>query len=58
MNDLLLASFEKFDGRDKMYIWFFICVLGVIAVLPLYFMSVEHIKLQERYGKKKGTKIG
>lgn len=40
-----------------MYIWFFICVLGVIASVPPHFLSVEHLKLQERYGKEKGTKI-
>ena len=41
-----------------MYILFFICVLGAIAVIPLHFLSVEHLKLQKRYGKEKGTKIG
>ena len=41
-----------------MYIWFFICVLGAISAIPLHFLSVEHLKLQERYGKEKGTKIG
>jgi len=41
-----------------MYIWFFICVLAVIAAIPLHFLSVEHLKLQERYGKEKGNKIG
>jgi len=41
-----------------MYIWFFICVLASIAVTPLHFLSVEHLKLQERYGKERGTKIG
>mgnify|MGYP001092258568 CR=1 FL=1 len=41
-----------------MYIWFLICVLAVIAVIPLHFLSVEHLKLQEKYGKNKGTKIG
>jgi len=41
-----------------MYIWFFICLLAVIATIPLHFLSVEHIKLQERYGKEKGIKIG
>jgi len=40
------------------YIWFFICALGVFATIPIYFLSVEHLKLQEKYGKKKGTKIG
>ncbi len=38
--------------------WFFICVLGTITVIPAHFLSVEHIKLQSRYGKKKGTEIG
>ncbi len=41
-----------------MYICFFICVLGAIAVIPLHFLSVEHLRLQEKYGKEKGTKIG
>lgn len=41
-----------------MYIWFFICLLGVVATIPLHFLSVEHMKLQERYGKEKGTRIG
>jgi protein-S-isoprenylcysteine O-methyltransferase Ste14 len=41
-----------------MYIWFFISVFGAIAMIPLHFLSVEHLKLQERYGKEKGTKIG
>ena len=38
--------------------WFFICVLGAITVMPVHFLSVEHLKLQGRYGKKKGTEIG
>ena len=38
--------------------WFFICVLGAIIVVPVHFLSVEHLKLQGRYGKKKGTEIG
>ena len=41
-----------------MYIWFLVSVLGAIAVVPLHFLSVEHLKLQKRYGKEKGTKIG
>ena len=42
----------------KMDIWFFISVIGVVAIIPFYFLSVEHRKLQERFGKEKGTKIG
>ena len=41
-----------------MDIWFFISVIGVVAIIPFYFLSVEHRKLQERFGKDKGTKIG
>ncbi len=41
-----------------MYIWFFICTSIVIAMIPLHFLSVEHLKIQERYGKEKGIKIG
>lgn len=41
-----------------MYLWYFISVLGEILVLPLYFLSLEHTKLQGRYGKTKGTKLG
>jgi len=41
-----------------MYVWFFISVLGLIAIVPLHFLSVEHLKLQERFGRKKGDKIG
>ncbi len=41
-----------------MYTWFLISVLGLIATIPLHFLSVEHLKLQKRYGKKKGKKIG
>lgn len=41
-----------------MYIWFFLSVLGLTATIPLHFLSVEHLKLQKRYGREKGTKIG
>ena len=41
-----------------MYTWFFISLLGLIAVVPLNFLSVEHVKLQEKYGREKGNKIG
>jgi protein-S-isoprenylcysteine O-methyltransferase Ste14 len=41
-----------------MYIWFFISVFALTATIPLHFLSVEHLKLQKRYGKEKGTRIG
>jgi hypothetical protein len=40
-----------------MYIWFLMSVLGAITTIPIHFLSVEHLKLQERYGKAKGRKI-
>lgn len=40
-----------------MYILFFICVIGVITAVPIHFLSVEHLKFQEKYGKEKGAKI-
>jgi protein-S-isoprenylcysteine O-methyltransferase Ste14 len=36
---------------------FFISFIGLIAIIPFYFWSVEHTKLQERYGEKKGIKL-
>jgi len=42
----------------KMYIWFFICVLCMFIAILLHFKSVEHIKLQKKYGKERGVKIG
>jgi len=41
-----------------MYFLFFICVLGVVAVVPFHFLSVEHVKLQAKCGEKRGNKIG
>jgi len=41
-----------------MYIWFFICAVGVVAVMPLYFLSIKHLSLQEKYGRERGITIG
>jgi protein-S-isoprenylcysteine O-methyltransferase Ste14 len=41
-----------------MYIFFFISLFGFIATLPLYFLSLEHLKLREKYGESKGKKTG
>lgn len=41
-----------------MSIWFLICATGFILIIPLHFWSVEHQKLQQKYGRKKGIKIG
>ncbi|UCE29834.1 MAG: isoprenylcysteine carboxylmethyltransferase family protein [Candidatus Bathyarchaeota archaeon] len=41
-----------------MHIWFLISILGMIAIVPVHFLSVERLRLQRRYGKEKGSKIG
>ena len=40
-----------------MYLFFFISIVGIISLMPIYFLSVEHIKLQKKFGKEKGIKI-
>jgi protein-S-isoprenylcysteine O-methyltransferase Ste14 len=41
-----------------MFIWFVICALGMVVMLPFHFASVEHRKLETKYGKEKGRRIG
>ena len=41
-----------------MSVWFFICAACFFIAIPLHFKSVEHTKLQKKYGKKKGIKVG
>lgn len=41
-----------------MYLWFFISLFCFIAIVPLYFLSLEHLKLEEKYGKRKAKRIG
>jgi len=41
-----------------MFTFFLICIFGVITVIPLHFSSVEHLKLEEKYGLEKGKRIG
>ena len=41
-----------------MSIWFILSVLGFVAVVPIHFFSVEHSKLEERFGTEKGERIG
>ena len=42
----------------ELYVWFLICVAGLVAIVPLYFLSVEHLKLRRKYGEQKGNRIG
>jgi protein-S-isoprenylcysteine O-methyltransferase Ste14 len=41
-----------------MFIWFFISLFCFIATLPLYYLSLEHLKLKEKYGRRKAERIG
>jgi len=41
-----------------MDVLFSVCVLGVVAVVPIHFLSVEHLKLEEKYGRDRGRRIG
>lgn len=41
-----------------MLIWFVLSVIGFIAVVPFHFLSVEHRKLEEKYGLERGRQIG
>ncbi len=41
-----------------MQIWFLLSLIGFIAVIPIYFLSIEHSKLKEKYGSEKGKRIG
>ncbi|MBC7130072.1 hypothetical protein H5T51_02480 [Candidatus Bathyarchaeota archaeon] len=39
-----------------MSFWFMVCLFGLIAMVPFNFLSVEHLRLQRKYGEK-GLKI-
>jgi protein-S-isoprenylcysteine O-methyltransferase Ste14 len=41
-----------------MSFWFLLSVIGMILVVPLHFLSVEHENLDTTYGKEKGYRIG
>ena len=42
----------------RMYFWLFFCVIGMFSVVPVHFISVEHTKLQKKYGKERGIRVG
>jgi len=45
-------------GGLGLHIWFYASLLGFIAIIPLYVLSLEHINLEEKYGREKGKRIG
>lgn len=38
--------------------WFFLSFLGMVGILPLYFRSLEHQKLENKFGKEQGKRRG
>ena len=52
---------DLISQRDSVYLmsfWFIISLVGIIAVVPFHFLSVEHSKLEERFGHESGKRIG
>ncbi len=41
-----------------MSFWFWISLIGEIIIFPIYILSLEHIKLQQKLGKEKGIIVG
>ncbi len=41
-----------------MYLLFFVFAVCAIVTIPIHFMSVEHTKLQKKFGEEKGIKVG
>jgi len=40
-----------------MYPWFIFSIVGMCLMVPLHFLSVEHLKFQKKFGTDKGNKI-
>ena len=41
-----------------MCLWFVVSIVCMCLMVPIHFLSVEHLKLQDKYGKEKGIIIG
>jgi protein-S-isoprenylcysteine O-methyltransferase Ste14 len=41
-----------------MSFWFLISILGLVLVVPIHFLSVEHSRLDARFGEEKGFRVG
>jgi protein-S-isoprenylcysteine O-methyltransferase Ste14 len=39
-------------------IWFYASSFGFVGIVLPYFLSLEHLKLDEKYGKQRGKKLG
>lgn len=55
-----LVTFFK-EARNSLIVlmmWFALSFVGTLVLLPLHYVSVEHQKLEQRYGSQRGKKIG
>jgi protein-S-isoprenylcysteine O-methyltransferase Ste14 len=41
-----------------MSFWFFLSTMGLLCVVPIHFLSVEHSRLETRFREERGHKIG
>ncbi|MBD3228328.1 MAG: DUF1295 domain-containing protein [Candidatus Lokiarchaeota archaeon] len=41
-----------------MNILFIVSIIGIIVIFPIYYLSLEHNRLENKFGKEKGRKIG
>jgi hypothetical protein len=44
--------------EEPMDFLFLVSLLGVVVLVPLHSLSLEHIKLEREYGEAKGRRIG
>jgi protein-S-isoprenylcysteine O-methyltransferase Ste14 len=49
---------SEMNSRSTELVFFFFCLIGVSCMVLLHFLSVEHIRLQRRFGVGKGKRIG
>jgi protein-S-isoprenylcysteine O-methyltransferase Ste14 len=47
----------NFEGLE-LSVWFCVSLFGFVGIVLPYFLSLEHLKLEEKYGKQKGKKLG
>jgi protein-S-isoprenylcysteine O-methyltransferase Ste14 len=41
-----------------MSFWFLFSIIGLLCVVPIHFLSVEHSRLENRFGEERGYKVG
>lgn len=60
-NDSFLLSLRLINPNSYGYVmsfWFLLSITGLLCVVPIHFLSVEHSRLDTRFGNERGYKIG